>query len=73
MSEYADNTHKRIKVRSIEDVAAFRQHLERNGLRSLAEWEARQRQAQGLDADAESLVLHARYVRMAARKKVGAG
>jgi hypothetical protein len=67
MSEYANNTHKRSKVRSIEDVPAFRQHLERNGLRNLAEWEARQSQRQGLDADAESLALHRRYVRIKAR------
>jgi hypothetical protein len=69
VSEYANDSHKRGKVRAIQDVPEFRQHLERNGLRSLAEWEARQRQ--GLDLDAESFELHRRYVQQKARASAG--
>lgn len=40
-TEYAKNPHR--GQRDIEDVAAFRQHLKRKGLRNLAEWEAARR------------------------------
>jgi hypothetical protein len=70
-SEYANDKHKRGKVRSIEDVPAFRQHLERNGLKSLAEFEARQRQQ--MDLDVESLSLQRRFVQSKARARASAG
>lgn len=41
MRELARGNRKSLLGKSIEDVPAFRQHLARNGLRNLAEFEAR--------------------------------
>jgi hypothetical protein len=66
MIEYAKYTGRRRKARSIEDAPAFREHLDRNGLRNLAEWEARQRQEAADDGAA--IAVQARYVQAKARR-----
>jgi hypothetical protein len=66
MIEYANNTAKRRKARSIEDVPAFRDHLDRHRLRNLAEWEARQKQEAADDGAA--LALQARYAQAKGRR-----
>jgi hypothetical protein len=64
--EYAKNTHK--GPRSIEDVPEFRQHLRRNGLRNLAEFEARQKTSPDTSQD-ELLILQRRYARAKERAR----
>lgn len=77
MNEYANAARKRARAQSIEDVPEFRQHLARNGLRNLAEWEVRERQRQrpisAADADADAdlavLAIKAKYLRVMARRR----
>jgi len=65
--EYAKNTHK--GTRPIEDVPAFRQHLRRNGLRNLAEWEEARKWVSLDIGENESLVLQVRYARAKERAR----
>ncbi len=64
MTEFAKNPHR--GGRDIEDVAEFRQHLKRNGLRNLAEWEARNKAPSTATEQADALTLQARYLRLKA-------
>jgi len=62
--EYANNKGPR----SIENVPEFRQHLRRNGLRNLAEFEACQKTSPDTGRD-ELLILQVRYARAKERAR----
>lgn len=63
-AEFAKNPHR--GALHIEDVPAFRQHLRRNGLRNLREWEARNKVPRSAATEADALTLQARYLRVKA-------
>jgi len=67
MLELARGNRKSVLKRDIEAVPAFRQHLSRNGLRDLAEFEAQARQNDG-GSDAALLDLRHRYSKVRPRK-----
>lgn len=71
-AEYAKHEHR--GERDIEGVPAFQRHLKRNGLRNLAEWEAREARTRSARpspdpaAEHEHLTLQARYVTLKAKR-----
>lgn len=66
MRELARGTRKSLLKRNIESVPAFQQHLARNGLRNLAEFEARNKAAG--QEDGALLDLHYRYSKVKPRQ-----
>ncbi len=61
MQELAQGTRKSLLKRDIETVPAFRQHLARNGLRNLAEFEARNKAAGQAIGQEDGALLDLRY------------
>ena len=65
MQELAHGKRRSAIKRPIEDIPAFRQHLARNGLRNLAEFEARNNKApaQTTPTQGDAALLDLRYRR----------
>lgn len=64
MQELAHGKRRSAIKRPIEDIPAFRQHLARNGLRNLAEFEARNKApAQTATTQGDAALLDLRYRR----------
>lgn len=61
MRELARGTRKSLIKCDIETVPAFRQHLARNGLRNLAEFEARNQATGQATGQEDEVLLNLRY------------